>query len=110
MFQPDEPVTVCDQFPFFFRRETEGEVFGEPFRVSLYGLIERPRSDVVDLRQVSIYHHPMSTDGQDPVCHSFHRYGHRSVLPGRMVSIRSIACTVPPGPETRTPPEGGVPA
>jgi hypothetical protein len=45
-----------------------------------------------------------------PALHSFHRYGHRSVLPGRRISIRGIASTVPQGPEMRTPPEGGVPA
>jgi hypothetical protein len=32
----------------------------------------------------------MPADGQDPVFHSFHRYGHRSVHPGEMVSIRVL--------------------
>jgi hypothetical protein len=81
MFQPGEPVTVCDQFRFFFHRKTKGKVFGKPVQVSLDCLVERLRRDAVDFRQVRVDHHPVPADGQDPVFHSFHRYGHRSVPP-----------------------------
>jgi hypothetical protein len=60
MFQPSEPVTVCDQFLLFSRCELEGEILRESFCVSLDCLVEDFRRNSVNLGQVSVQNHTVA--------------------------------------------------
>ena len=51
-------------------------------------------------------HHTMSADGQDPVLHSSHRYGYRSVPPGRRISIRGVHAPCRPAHKRERPRKG----
>jgi hypothetical protein len=107
MFQPREPVAFCDQFDFFLRCEPECEVLWEPFRVPLHLLIQPLGRNSVDLCEIRVDHYPVPANRQDSAFHSLHRYGHRSVPPEKVFHRRG-ACAVPPGPEIRKPPGGGL--
>lgn len=50
MFQAIEPVAICDQFRFLFRRHPECEIVGEPLRIPPHLLIEPPRRHAIDVR------------------------------------------------------------
>jgi hypothetical protein len=47
MFQPSEPVTICDQFIEFINIQFEHEISRKAFNVSFYLLIERFGADAI---------------------------------------------------------------
>ena len=71
MLEPLEPVTVCDQFVFFFLVELKFKVLWETFDVALNSLVERFRGDAVKRSQVSIDQHRLRSECQDEVVEGF---------------------------------------
>ena len=65
MFQLVEPVTVCDQFIFFFLAELKFKVLRKPICISLNCLIERFSCDAIKSRQVGIDQYRRRPEGQD---------------------------------------------
>lgn len=72
MFQAGEPVTSCDQFAFFFRCKTKGEILREPVRIPFDGLIQCLRRDAVHFSKVRVDHHAMAPDGENPLGNVVH--------------------------------------
>src|SRR5660398_219131 len=86
--------TIGSPFPYTIRL-TASEIYLRAAVIVILALLLP--SSVVLIAQLTHYafrgglssqHHPIPPDGQDPVFHSFHRYGHRSVLPVERIFIR----------------------
>ena len=65
MFEPVEPVTVCDQFVFFFWAELKFKTLRKPLCISLNRLIKRFGCDAIKSCQVGIDQYRRRPEGQD---------------------------------------------
>src|SRR3970282_2487434 len=69
-FKPLKVVSICDYLSFFLRGELKDEIFGETVPISLYLFIEAPSRHPVELGEVRIKHHLLTSDTQDSALNS----------------------------------------